>query len=48
MKDDSPPDSKTMQERFTALGKQLMTAPRAEVAKLEKKWQTRKGRKRKR
>jgi hypothetical protein len=47
MKDESPPDSKAIQERFAALGKGLLTVPRAEVAKLEKKWQTRKSPKRK-
>ena len=47
MKDDSPPDSKTAQELFSALGKHVLAVPRAEVAKLEKKWQARKQAKRK-
>lgn len=45
MKDDPPPpDGKSPHERFLALGKKVMATPRAEVAALEKKWRTRKRR----
>ena len=45
MKTESPPDDgKTPHERFLALGKKVMAAPRAEVAALEKKWRARKSR----
>jgi len=42
MKDDAPADSRTTQERFSALGKQVLTVPRSEIEKRDKKWQARK------
>jgi hypothetical protein len=49
MKNESPhDDGKTAHERFIALGKRVMAAPKEQVAALEKKWQMRKQRKKRR
>jgi hypothetical protein len=49
MRDDPPPPvslDKSPHERFTELGRKLMAVPKSEMDAREKKWRTRKRRKR--